>query len=169
MSLLGTMVDEGAPSTSVPTNNDSIISSTGKSSGIDSSGSNVANGGLTSRWEGLQPVDVDFEDGPALTLEDPRAKTENIPENRSNSTSSTSQNHSDSSTTRKPLPVGSATVVGDGPAVRIDEQKRKEVPHDVTRPKGVEPTRYGQAYSERNPPPNIQAFREHQQGKQFHI
>jgi hypothetical protein len=166
MSLLGTMVDEGAPTTSAPTNNNDTTSSLGNhSAGIDSNGSNASNGGLTSRWEDLHPVDLDFKDGPALSLEDPRARTENIPENKTSWTSSRSQRRSDASTTRKPLPVGSATVVGDGPAVPIDGLDKKEVFRDAPRPRGVEPTRYGQAYSERNPPPNIQAFREHQQGK----
>jgi len=41
---------------------------------------------------------------------------------------------------------------------------RKPIPR--TDPLRADPTKYGQAYSERNPPPNIQAFREHEAKRQ---
>lgn len=125
-------------------------------------------GGLTSRWEGLQPADVDFKDGPALTLEDPRAKAENSSPPNTKSTSQLQQGN-ESSTSRKPIPVGSASAanVTGNSGNNADGAGKQGVSHDATTQatRGVEPTRYGQAYSERNPPPNIQNLRENQQAR----
>ncbi|RDW56364.1 C2-containing protein [Coleophoma crateriformis] len=122
--------------------------------------------GLTSQWEVVQPADVDFHDGPALALEDPRAKTEDIPPANTTATSVPRQD-APSERMAKSVPDGAGPAVrGDAASVNAgdDGDHRKDVPHAVTR--GVEPTRYGQAYSERNPAPNIQTLHESQQKRQ---
>lgn len=124
-------------------------------------------GGLVSNWEGTKPLDVDFKDGPGLdlSLRDPSARDRAVPDsNLANSTQNTQSKQS----TQPPTPARAA------PAPPIEEANRRERKDEgngekdsgYEAPRGVEPTRYGQAYSERNPPPNIQSLREHQQARE---
>ncbi|KAE8443848.1 hypothetical protein EG329_001257 [Mollisiaceae sp. DMI_Dod_QoI] len=56
---------------------------------------------------------------------------------------------------------------GNQPATEQRKVDRKPVANSNNNdPLRAEPTQYGQAYSERNPPPNIQAFREQEQRRQ---
>ncbi|KAH6666266.1 C2 domain protein [Halenospora varia] len=145
-------------------------SSPGCAAGIETDTPKKTTGGLMSTWEGIQPMDVDFKDGPALALEDPRAKTDM---DQLASTTSTSQLQREPQTqtpSRKPLPSESAPAAASvaAPASTPGQAAKGHEKDDVAyeRARGVEPTPYGQAYSERNPPPNIQSLREHQQGRQ---
>ncbi|KAG0647595.1 Meiotically up-regulated [Hyphodiscus hymeniophilus] len=78
-----------------------------------------------------------------------------------------------------PLPAANATgadigsskqdgLVNRGPSTA--QTPLQESSNSQSRPQNealrADPTKYGQAYSERNPPPNIQAFQEHQQKRQ---
>ncbi|KAH8659345.1 C2 domain protein [Tricladium varicosporioides] len=60
--------------------------------------------------------------------------------------------------------IPSSDVPAAAPIQVANRPKRNDATYEI--PRGVEPTRYGQAYSERNPPPNIQSLREHQQDRQ---
>lgn len=137
--------------------------------GNEANRSNVPTGGLISGWEGMKPVDVDFKDGPALSLNDPRKGEGSEPRGTYSPSQPLEQN--DTPISRKPVPATSPSAAADsespGRSARFAEVGGKNEVDDGTpaRSQPVEPTRYGQAYSERNPPPNIAAFREHQEGK----
>lgn len=126
-----------------------------------------------SGWEGMQPVDLDFKDGPALSLDDPRKG--DVSEPRGTYPPSQPLEQKDTSISRKPLPVLPPSAAAESGNPRGSEKvanvgdKHEVGDGSPARSHGVEPTRYGQAYSERNPPPNIAAFREHQQGKFLYL
>jgi hypothetical protein len=178
----------GEGSHSAP-NNTTSFSSAGQTTPNTSSSSNAdsSNNGISSGWEGVQPVDVDFKDGPPLALQDPRkegveGEKESIIEPASLTTTRLMQekenNNNSPATMRKPLPASASTSVSTSSTGNL-EGKRAET-HDAQAPAPapapapasasprlpVEPTRYGQAYSERNPAPNVTRFREHQQERQ---
>jgi Ca2+-dependent lipid-binding protein len=124
------------------TKNETNGQSTGaNTTGLEATSSNGLMGSSYARWrgEGTQPVDIQAKDGPATTLVD--ADTSERPE---------------------------ATVPVTTPP---QTQETNSTPKTTSNPEAVaamraDPTQYGQAYSERNPPPNIQAFRKNEEQRQ---
>lgn len=119
-------------------------------------------GGSVSNWEGTKPLDVDFKDGPGLdlSLRDPSARDRAVPgSGLSNATKPTQP-----PTPARPAPAPPVEETSNGREKKDEAKDANEVENEA--PRGVEPTRYGQAYSERNPPPNIQKLRENQHARE---
>lgn len=113
-------------------------------------------GGLYSRWEGIQPQNGLSKTSPSTTLVEPEDKQKIVSDilgptaSPDKSTSTPAKAHVDAvDTARSNASQGQANTTGQTGTDR-----------DVLR---ADPTHFGQAYSERNPPPNIQSLRQNEQ------
>lgn len=138
-------------------------------SGLETSDSGQTRGGLYSRWEGLQPLDVQAKDGPATTVVDAdKLKPEVADKLQDNkrthvlpaATDTTIPAAAKDGSMNKSSAAGNAASVNSNPSAGASNAPlQSDIMHGEAR-------LYGEAYSERNPAPNIAGLKASEQKRQ---
>ena len=155
MPALGTTAMEQQ---SIPTSNNSDPNATTTATSPLSVDGNARGSDVSApadSWNGTRkPLNVAFKDEPLdLSLQDPSARDQ-VPASEATHTATTSHN---------------APTAAQDPSPNVGKERKDgggQAGEEASRSRVVEPTKFGQAYSERNPPPNIQGLREHQERRQ---